>query len=357
MADLQGRRHAGAEPLRGLGHAHRTLVVQGSAAAEVDLPPPPGRDRARRGAPVPPGAQDPGRPRRRPFTGRGALPGPARDGRARAAEGRGPGHARHPLAHGFRRRRALRGAQPPPHARPGSLRGGHDRPGDRDDRDALQHARCAGLPAVPGAGSRQRGHAGRHLARQRLRSVLLSRVPRHPRPDEELRRSDRQYAAADRRLQRAARRRGRRERRAARLRQLLPRARRRADARTRVPGRRRPGARPRRRGGPFGRLLEARVRGRPRRRRPARPLERKGFHGHRRAAGKVHGPLHLRPPRVLHAARDGTDVLGRRAEGLLRRPRRPRAHGEGAPEARHHPAAGATTSSPCSPGTWSASIR
>ena len=88
------------------------------------------------------------------------------------------------------------------------------------------------------------------------------------------------------------------------------------------------------------RLLEARVRGRPRRRRPARPLERKGLHGHRRAAGKVHGPLHLRPPRRLHAARDGTDVLGRRAEGLLRRPRRPRAHGEGAPEARHHPAAG-----------------
>ncbi len=51
---------------------------------------------------------------------------------------------------------------------------------------------------------RRRGHARGHVARQRLRPVLLSRVPRHPRPDEELRRCDRQRAAADRRLQRAA---------------------------------------------------------------------------------------------------------------------------------------------------------
>ena len=100
-------------------------------------------------------------------------------------------------------------AEPAPHAGTGRLRGGHDRPGDRDDRDALQHARCAGLPAVSGAGPGRRGHAGRHLARQRLRPVLLSRVPRHPRTDEELRRRDRQHAAADRRLQRAARRRRR----------------------------------------------------------------------------------------------------------------------------------------------------
>ena len=61
---------------------------------------------------------------------------------------------RHSLADGLRRRRALRGPEPAPHARADRVRRRHDRAGDRDDRDAVQHARRADLPAVPGAATR-----------------------------------------------------------------------------------------------------------------------------------------------------------------------------------------------------------
>ena len=57
---------------------------------------------------------------------------------------------------------------------------------------------------VPRPGRRR--HPGEHLPRQRLRLILLPRVPGHPRPHEELRRRDRQRAPGDRRLQRRARR-------------------------------------------------------------------------------------------------------------------------------------------------------
>ena len=102
----------------------------------------------------------------------------------------------------FRRRRALRHPEPAPHARADRVRGDHDRAGNRDDHDAVQHARCADLPAVPRAASARRGHAGEHVTRQQLRLFLLSRVPGHPRPHEELRRRDRQRTAQRRRLQR-----------------------------------------------------------------------------------------------------------------------------------------------------------
>ena len=103
----------------------------------------------------------------------------------------------HPLADGLRRRRALRDPEPAPHARADRVRRGHDRARDRDDRDAVQHARRADLPAVPRAAPGRRGHAGEHVPRQRLRHVLLSRVPGHPRPHEELRRRGRQRAPCE----------------------------------------------------------------------------------------------------------------------------------------------------------------
>ena len=90
----------------------------------------------------------------------------------------------------------------------------------------------------------------------------------------------------DRRLQRRARRDAAGPGRHAGLRQLLPRARRRAAARARLPRRtrtRRPAATPWW-SSVLG-LLEARVRGRPVRRRPGRPAERHGLHRHRRRAG------------------------------------------------------------------------
>ncbi len=59
----------------------------------------------------------------------------------------------HSLADGFPRRRALRDPEPAPDARTDRGRGDHDRAGDRDDRDAFQHARRADLQAVPRAAS------------------------------------------------------------------------------------------------------------------------------------------------------------------------------------------------------------
>ena len=64
--------------------------------------------------------------------------------------------------------------------------------GHRHDRDAVQHARRADLPAVPRAAPGRRRHAGEHVARQQLRRVLVSRIPGHPPRHEELRRRDRQ---------------------------------------------------------------------------------------------------------------------------------------------------------------------
>ena len=145
------------------------------------FPPPPGGARARRGAAVPPRAQDRGGHRR------GLSPEEARDRALRAMGGleqrkEEMRDARaHPLADGLRRRHALRAPQPAPHARADRVRGGYARARDRHDGDAVQHARRADLPALPGAGPGQRGHAGEHLPRQQLRPVLLPRVPRHPR--------------------------------------------------------------------------------------------------------------------------------------------------------------------------------
>ncbi len=60
------------------------------------------------------------------------------------------------------------------------------------------------LPALSRAAPERRGHAGEHLARQQLRQFLLSRVPGHPRPHEELRRRGRQRGPGAGRLQRAS---------------------------------------------------------------------------------------------------------------------------------------------------------
>src|SRR6266481_1276815 len=43
------------------------------------------------------------------------------------------------------------------------VRGDHDRAGDRDDRGALQHARCADLQAVPRSASARRAHQADHV--------------------------------------------------------------------------------------------------------------------------------------------------------------------------------------------------
>ena len=72
------------------------------------------------------------------------------------------------------------------------VRGDHARAGHRDDVRALQHGRCADLPALPRAASARRRHPGQHLARQQLRRFLLPRIPGHPQQDQELRRRDRQ---------------------------------------------------------------------------------------------------------------------------------------------------------------------
>ncbi len=280
-------------------------MVHGAAEAEVDLPPQSGGERARRRAAVSPRPQDRAGHRRGALPGGSALPRPARDGRARPEEGRDPRRAARPLADGLRRRRALCRSEPAAHARVCGPGGGHDRARDRHDLDAVEHARRARLPAVPGAAPRRRGHAGEHVPRQRLRVLLLSRVSGHPRPDEELRRRDRERAALDRRLQRRARGDTARPGRNAGVRQLLPRARRRTRGRARVPGGRRRGARPRRRRRPLVGLLAARVRRRPFRRRPGRSPERQGVHDRRRGAGDVHGAVHLRPSGLLRSARDG----------------------------------------------------
>ena len=51
----------------------------------------------------------------------------------------------------------------------------------RHDVGDLQHGGRADLPALPRAASAQCRHAREHLARQRLRPLLLPRIPRHPR--------------------------------------------------------------------------------------------------------------------------------------------------------------------------------
>ena len=59
----------------------------------------------------------------------------------------------------------------------------------------FQHGGCADLPALPGAASGRRGQPGEHFTRQQLRQFLVSRIPGHPRPHQELRRRDRQRRA------------------------------------------------------------------------------------------------------------------------------------------------------------------
>ncbi len=295
-------------------------MVHGSIAAEVPVPPPTSGERARRGAPVPPRAQDRGRHRRRPVPGRGAPPGPARDGRARPEERGSARHLAHPLADGFLRRCALRDPEPAADARPDRVHRGHHRARDRDDGDAVQHARCADLPAVPRAAPTGCGHIGEHFPRQQLRRVLLSRVPGHPRPHEELCRRHCQHDAAVGRLRHRARGHAARPGRDARLRELLPRARSGAAPGPRFPRRRRHGPRPRCRGRARARLLEAGIRGRPVCRRPVDPLERHGIHRRRRRAGIIPGDDDLCPSRLLRAAVDGAGLLDESAERLLRGP-------------------------------------
>ena len=82
--------------------------------------------------------------------------------------------------------------QPAPHPRADRVCGDHAGAGDRVHLDELQRGGCADLPALPRAASGRRGQSGEHLTRQQLRQFLVSRIPGHPRPHQELRRRDRQ---------------------------------------------------------------------------------------------------------------------------------------------------------------------
>ena len=189
---------------------------------------------------------------------------------------------------------------------------------------------------------RRRRHAGEHVTRQRLRLFLLSRVPRHPRPHEELRRRDRERAAADRRLQRRSRepRRGSKGGmmvsgnyfRVLGVEPQLGRGFR--EDEDEVPGRDAVVVL----GPDFWKhefASDPSVVGRTVR------LNGTDFTVIGVAPESFPGMLHLRPSRLLHAAGDGAGVLDQPAEELLRGPGRSRADREGAPEAGHDAAAGA----------------
>ena len=189
-----------------------------------------------------------------------------------------------------------------------------------------------------------------HDARRRVRRFLLSRVPGHPRPREELRRRHRQFARQLRGIQRGSRRDAAGQGRHAGLRQLLSSARRGADAR---PGLSRGGGRgpgPRRRDGARARLLETRDGRRSVRRRKDGPAERNRLHRDRRGSRVLPGDADLLPPRLLHPPRHGAALLVRCEEGLLRGPRRQEAELEGAVEAGDVARSGARGADPAGEG-------
>ena len=167
-------RHVG-----GGSDADGALVVHGAFAAQVHPAPFAGGTGTGRGAAIPSGAQDRRGHRRGAFGGRGAFAGDARDGWVGAAQRGDTGRAAGSLADGFRRRCALRGAEPAPRAGTDCLRDDYTGGGDRADFDDLQHGGRADLPAVPGAASGERGQPGEHFARRRLRAFLVSRIPGH----------------------------------------------------------------------------------------------------------------------------------------------------------------------------------
>ena len=181
---------------------------------------------------------------------------------------------------------------------------------------AVQHGRCADLPALPRAASQRRGHAGEHVTRQQLRAVLLSRIPGYPRQDEELRRRDRKPRdGVGGRLQRRTRGHAADQGRHAGVGQLLPvlgvepqlgRGFREDED---------DGARSRRRGRARTGLLEARIRERPFASSAGRiRLNGTEFTVIGVAPETFPGHADIRSARFLHAAGDGAAVFDEPAE-------------------------------------------
>ena len=136
-----------------------------------------------------------------------------------------------------------------------------------------------------------------------LPARVVSRLRRHPGSQQELRRIGRVHQT-HRRLCHRCRRHAETDDRHAGERQLLPGHRRGARAGTRLPARRRPGARTRRGRHARPRFLGAAVRRGSLHPRPHGAAQRDRLHRHRRGARRVHGPGSIRPVRVLRAADD-----------------------------------------------------
>ena len=153
--------------------------------------------------------------------------------------------------------------------------------------------------------------------------------------DEELRRRDRQRRYGGCRLQRRTRSHAAGQGRNDGFRQLLPRARRGAAAGARFSGGRRPGARPRCRGGARAGLLEARIRERPVRRRQDDSPERHGVHGDWRGAGNVPGDADISGIPTSTCRSRWRGCFRPTAEEFLRGPGRSRVDCKGALETGH----------------------